>query len=320
MYRILHRHCSVSYVKRFSSLASERQTLKNDATAFMIGATAGSVGSLIGLGGSFIALPMLTGILKMPQHLAHGTGLATVLCTAIGGTLAFSQASQEATEEEGKDSVSSSFFSLLSNGKLPETIGNVDTVVAVSLASASSMAVAFGAKLSKAMSPFALKLSMGILQIVVGPLIPLRSYLKEKFSPSSPDSEKEKDSTLLKAAKSFFIGSGAGVLAGIFGVGGGALQIPALCLFTDIEYHTALGTSLFAMMPVAIVGSIIHYRQNTLAMRVAIPLGIGSFIGSYFGGSQAKNIDTAHLQYVFPVVMMTLGVTGIVQARKLIRK
>lgn len=287
---------------------------KSGPIAFAIGLTAGSVGSLIGLGGSFIALPMLTGVLKMQQHMAHGTGLVTVLCTAIGGTVAYSQSNRG----ERKNELQRSF---LSNG-FPAKIGNVDAIVAISLAAASSMTVAKGAAISKSLSPFALKLSMGCVQFAVGPLIPLRSYLKDKFSnPTTKTSaiSSISDSSYLRSAKSFLIGGCAGLLAGIFGVGGGALQVPALCLFTDIDYHTALGTSMAAMIPVAVVGSIAHYRQNTLDPRVAIPLGMGSFIGSFIGGTKAKSIDTTELQYVFPAVMMSLGVHAIIQSLRMVR-
>lgn len=74
------------------------------------------------------------------------------------------------------------------------------------------------------------------------------------------------------------------------------------------------------MLPVALIGGFTHYRQKTLVPRVALPLGIGSLVGSYIGGSQANKIDAEQLKYAFPAIMMTLGANGIVQALRMMRR
>jgi hypothetical protein len=309
-------------------VASVTSHPKESAAAFTIGVMAGGLGSMIGLGGSFISLPLLTGWLKMQQNLAHGTALATVLCTSLGGTLAYVAAQSSSSGESSLSTVWEQVKSKISRGEVPDTIGNVDFVIALSLSAASSISVVKGAQISKAMSPAALKLTLGCVQLLFSPLILLRDKFKDQFSASpadatttdAPNQPPQPSSIVERSAASFAIGGASGLLAGMFGVGGGVIQIPALCLLTDIEYHTALGTSLAAMLPVAIVGSAAHLRQGTMIARIAIPLGLGSLVGSFLGGTKAKDVDAEQLKYALPLVMMTLGVQGVVQGLRLLRK
>lgn len=319
--------------RRPLSVASVTSHPKESAAAFTIGLMAGGLGSLIGLGGSFVSLPLLTGWLKMQQNLAHGTAIATVLCTSLGGTLAYVAAqSSSSGDSSSLSTVWEQVKSKISQGQVPDTIGNVDFVIALSLSAASSISVVKGAQLSKTMTPAALKLTLGCVQLLFSPLILLRDKLKEASTPTNstltttmttdatPAVPSQPLSIVERSAASFAIGGFSGVLAGMFGVGGGVIQIPALCLFTDIEYHTALGTSLAAMLPVAIVGSAAHLRQGTMIARIAVPLGLGSLVGSFLGGTQAKNVDAEQLKYALPLVMMTLGVQGVYQGLRLLRK
>ncbi|KAJ9436863.1 hypothetical protein DIPPA_30464, partial [Diplonema papillatum] len=59
------------------------------AKTFGVGTAAGFLGSLIGLGGGFVAVPLLTGTLKLTQHQAHGTSLAAVTATGTFGALSY---------------------------------------------------------------------------------------------------------------------------------------------------------------------------------------------------------------------------------------
>ena len=72
----------------------------------------------------------------------------------------------------------------------------------------------------------------------------------------------------LKAAhKKLASGVAAGFLAGLFGVGGGAVVVPLLALATDLDHKTALGTSLCAMVPTGIAGVLAHRRLGHGALR-----------------------------------------------------
>lgn len=57
--------------------------------AALTGVAGGVVGGLTGVGGGAIMVPLLTGILKMPQHRAHGTSLAVIIFIAIAGAIPY---------------------------------------------------------------------------------------------------------------------------------------------------------------------------------------------------------------------------------------
>ena len=108
--------------------------------------------------------------------------------------------------------------------------------------------------------------------------------------------------------RALFIGMFSGTYAGLLGVGGGVVMVPTLCLFTELDYKTALGTSLAAMLPTAFSGSVTHWYQGTMVRRLAVPIGLGSIVGAYLGGLLAnKVIDEAQLKTFFAGVMALLG-------------
>ena len=115
-------------------------------TAFAIGSIAGTIGSLVGMGGSFVALPMLTSkrLLAMSQHSAHGTSMATVFFTSIGGCLAYAQAKKK-KEDDNKEKDTSFSWDI---NNLPETVGNVHIPAAFYLATTASVAAIAGTKLT----------------------------------------------------------------------------------------------------------------------------------------------------------------------------
>lgn len=110
------------------------------------------------------------------------------------------------------------------------------------------------------------------------------------------------------------IGVGSGLLAGLFGVGGGSVTVPAVTLATDFSHHQALGTSLAAMALPAIMGSVAHYRQGNVVPRVVVPLAVGSAFGAYLGGKLAVTLPEDLMRWGFFVMMVALGTREIIKA------
>ena len=103
------------------------------------------------------------------------------------------------------------------------------------------------------------------------------------------------------------IGIGSGFLAGLFGVGGGAIVVPALTLATDMTHYQALGTSLCAMALPAMVGTGTHYMKGNVSMRVAPALATGAFLGGFLGGKLGLKTNEDALRWVFSGLMVVLG-------------
>ncbi len=80
------------------------------------------------------------------------------------------------------------------------------------------------------------------------------------------------------------IGLLAGVLAGMFGIGGGLIIVPALLLIVKVRELEAIGTSLAALIPpVGLLGAAEYYRNGHINMRYAALIALGLFVGTYFG-------------------------------------
>ena len=69
------------------------------------------------------------------------------------------------------------------------------------------------------------------------------------------------------------IGVLAGVAAGLLGIGGGALFVPALVLFLGLPQVEAEATSLLAIVPVALVGAARQHRYGNLQLRDGLLVG-----------------------------------------------
>jgi uncharacterized protein len=80
------------------------------------------------------------------------------------------------------------------------------------------------------------------------------------------------------------LGLCAGVLAGLFGIGGGVIIVPALLLVFKMEEKSALGTCLAALIPpVGLLGALEYYRAGHMNVRFAALIALGLLIGGLFG-------------------------------------
>ena len=80
------------------------------------------------------------------------------------------------------------------------------------------------------------------------------------------------------------IGLVAGVFAGMFGIGGGLIIVPALLMIVKMKELEAIGTSLAALIPpVGLLGAIEYYRNGFINIRYAALIALGLFLGAYFG-------------------------------------
>jgi uncharacterized protein len=100
------------------------------------------------------------------------------------------------------------------------------------------------------------------------------------------------------------IGLAAGVLAGLFGVGGGILFVPTLALGLGLTQVHAEATSLLAILPTAVVGSWRQHRYGNVDVRAAAFIGVASIIGVQAGVLVAKSLDESTLRRLFGVLLL----------------
>jgi len=96
------------------------------------------------------------------------------------------------------------------------------------------------------------------------------------------------------------VGLAAGVLSGVFGIGGGIVIVPALILIGRLSPQMATGTSLGALLlPVGAFGAWQYYRNGHLDVRASALIALGLTAGVYFGALIAQHIapDTARRMF-----------------------
>lgn len=103
------------------------------------------------------------------------------------------------------------------------------------------------------------------------------------------------------------IGLTAGVLAGLLGIGGGLLMVPAMVLVMSFDQHVAQGTSLLVIIPAAAFGSLTHHRQGRLVLRDAMALGVGGVVGALLGSVTALSLDDELLRRLFAVLILFMA-------------
>jgi uncharacterized protein len=113
-----------------------------------------------------------------------------------------------------------------------------------------------------------------------------------------------------------FIGLCAGVLAGMFGVGGGILFVPTLVLGLGLTQVHAGATSLLAILPTALVGSWRLQRQGLVDLRVAATIGLASTVGVQGGVLAAESLPGAVIRRLFGVLLLITAAQLVLRARK----
>ncbi len=105
------------------------------------------------------------------------------------------------------------------------------------------------------------------------------------------------------------IGIISGLLAGVFGIGGAIIVIPALVFILGLSQHDAQGTSLaFMLPPVGILATWNYWKAGHVDWKIALVLSLTFIVGAYFGSQLAINISDKMLRRVFGVLMLVMAV------------
>jgi uncharacterized protein len=103
------------------------------------------------------------------------------------------------------------------------------------------------------------------------------------------------------------LGLAAGVLSGLFGVGGGVLFVPTLVLVLGLTQIHAEASSLLAIIPTALVGAMRQHRYGNVRWRSALIVGIGSVAGAEAGVVIARTLPEDVLRRLFGVLMIVIA-------------
>ena len=115
------------------------------------------------------------------------------------------------------------------------------------------------------------------------------------------------------------LGLTGGLLAGLFGVGGGIVFVPALTLGLGLGQLTAEATSLAAIVPVVAVGSFRQNRDGLVHWPSAAVLGGCSLIGVLIGAEIALDLPESTLRRLFAAFLVVSAIQMALRARRQLR-
>ena len=112
------------------------------------------------------------------------------------------------------------------------------------------------------------------------------------------------------------LGFAGGVIAGMLGVGGGIVFVPALTIFLDESQLEAESTSLLAIVPVAIAGVIRQRRYGNVRMRDGLAIGALSVPGVVIGVTVANAVSQRALELGFAALLILVAAQLVLRATR----
>lgn len=230
------------------------------------GAAAGAFGGLFGVGGGILLVPVIAGPLGRTQHEAHGTSLAAIGATALVGITVYG------------------------------LHGQVDWLAALLAGPSCVLMARVGARVAAGMSTRSLKLAFATMLVLVA----IRLLWKADIGPAPLET-----ATLpVRIAFDIVLGAGVGFLAGVMGVGGGVVAVPAFTLLLGMSQQQAQGTSLALILFAAPAGAWEHARRGNVVGRLAIWLGLGSIVGAALTSTMVQTAPGPLLTRAFALFLL----------------
>jgi uncharacterized membrane protein YfcA len=240
----------------------------------LIGLTAGVFSGGFGVGGGIIMVPLLVAV-GLDRHRAHATSLAAIIPIAVAGAVAFGLS------------------------------GEVNLGLGVYIGLGGVVGSVLGASLMNRMSSRSLSVFFGIVLLAAG----IRMIASGDSLPSSSDFG---EPALIAIAVG--IGLISGFFAGVAGIGGGAVIVPATVLLLGFTQHVAQGTSLVAIILTAIAGSFVNLRNKRVRLEDGLAAGGAGVVGSIVGAQIALGADGRTLSILFGVLIVVLSTRTLYQA------
>ena len=113
---------------------------------------------------------------------------------------------------------------------------------------------------------------------------------------------------MVRASRLIAVGLTAGLLSGVFGVGGGILIVPGLMWVASMDQRRAHGTSLAAVLPIALFGLTTYVTNKHVDVGAAIALTIGSLVGTLIGTAWLARAPKRMLSLAFAGVLAVSAV------------
>ncbi len=258
---------------------------------------ASTFGSMLGLGGGVFLVPLLTLFLDVDPHVAVGASAVCVVTNSVVGSTVHIQS------------------------------GFTNLRLAMVLQVTTAIGAIVGALIALRVSANALNIVLGLVLLYAA-----ISMLKQRRLEPVPPRPDEPDPLGLRGhytdpasrrsieyvphhiEPGMGLSGLAGVLSGMLGIGGGAIQVPLMNLLMKVPVKAAAGTSAFMVGMTAVATAAVFYADGQIDPQVVIPAMIGVFLGSQAGSQITRRVQTHRLVIVFVIALAYLGLSLILKA------
>jgi uncharacterized protein len=106
------------------------------------------------------------------------------------------------------------------------------------------------------------------------------------------------------------VGLVAGIAGGMFGIGGGAIMVPAMVLLLGMDQKFATGTSVAAqILPIGILAALVYYKNGNVSIKDAAIIALGLLIGNLFGALFANQpyISSETMKKLYGLFLLLIG-------------
>ena len=239
------------------------------------GGVAGALCGLLGVAGGVVIVPVLTSRrIGMDRASASGTTIAAVLPISVVATVTYAG------------------------------LHNVDDQAASVIVVGAAAGVIIGSLLAARMRARALR---ALLNVVL-----LATAARLLFA--LPGGSIRQIAVAVPAAVALCaLGAFAGLASGMLGSGGGTLLVPALVLGFRLVQQVAQGTALLALIPIWVIGALIHHKMGTLRLREAAVIGLCGALTVPLGAEIASQAGVLPLRIAFAVFLVATVARGVAQ-------
>ncbi|MBR6033495.1 MAG: sulfite exporter TauE/SafE family protein [Clostridia bacterium] len=99
--------------------------------------------------------------------------------------------------------------------------------------------------------------------------------------------------------KKVSVGFIAGIVCGMFGAGGGMILVPAFTHLFKIDEKKSRATSVFAILPMILVGIIFYTKANHVDIEIGLRCAFGGLVGGLIGAKMLKKASNNTLKIIF---------------------
>ncbi len=104
------------------------------------------------------------------------------------------------------------------------------------------------------------------------------------------------------------VGLTSGIFSAFFGIGGGTILVPAFVFLFGLPIHVAIGTSLLAIIPTAIVGTWRHWGYGNVNLEIALWVGLFAAIGAVAGAYLTTKISPLLMRKLFALFLALIAI------------